>query len=218
MASRARLPQLAYVVDPRFPGGTSASVAAEWRVAAALGRFTVHARWAGMFGTARQVAPVLREVLDELCLPLVWDAPGIAADVAILHNPAFLKFLPDFEGWIVARHLVVVAHENFLRPGGIKGFDVGACLDRIDRASLALRKSSTPISPHNRATVTAGSTAGKGRRDVLSEDWFNICEMSCQTPAARPRDRRGRHSRPGFEKFPLLPISIVSFRPMPRPA
>ena len=52
---------------------------------------------------------------------------------------------------IVARKLVVVAHENFLRPGGEESFDVGKCLGQIDRAALALNKAIAPISPWNRA-------------------------------------------------------------------
>ncbi|MGC9420466.1 MAG: glycosyltransferase [Rhodovulum sp.] len=199
-------PRLAYVIDPRFAGGTSAAVAAELRVAAGMGRVTVHARCSAMFGADRQVAPALREVLDELALPLVWDAPEIAADLVILHNPAFLKFQPDFGGRLLARHLVVVAHENFLRPGGVEGFDVGACLARIDRASLALRKSIAPVSAHNRTTVETwlANAPAAPRWDVLDSDWFNICDMAPAPPTDRPRDRRGRHSRPGFEKFPPL--------------
>ncbi|TCO70825.1 glycosyltransferase family protein [Rhodovulum euryhalinum] len=201
-----RAPHLAYVIDPRFSGGTSAAVAAELRVAARLARVTVHARSSAMLGPERQVAPPLREVLDDLGLPLEWNAAEISADLVLLHNPVFLKAQPSFGGRIVARHLVVVAHENFLRPGGAEGFDVAACLDRIDRASLALSKSIAPVSAHNRATVTDWLASRPGRPcwKVLEADWFNICEMPRTAPAVLPRDRRGRHSRPSFEKFPPL--------------
>lgn len=208
-------PDIAYVVDPRFPGGTSAAVAAELAVAAGLGRVVVHARRSAMFGEGRHVAPPLRAALEDLRLPIVWDAPEVAADVVILHNPAFLKRQADFGGRILARHLVLVAHENFLRPGGIEGFDVGACLNRIDRAALALRKSIAPISAHNRATVAGWLAAHPAARHwrVLDEDWFNICDFDRAAPAARPRDRRGRHSRPGFEKFPPLADLDLCFPP-----
>ncbi|SIO57172.1 hypothetical protein SAMN05444722_3693 [Rhodovulum sp. ES.010] len=203
---RAALPRVAYVIDPRFAGGTSAAVAAELRVAARHACVTVHARASAMFGPGRHVAPSLRAALDDLGLPLTWDAGEIAADIVILHNPAFLKHQSHLGARIVARHLIVVAHENFLRPGGAEGFDVGGCLSVIDRASLAVRKSIAPVSGHNRATATDWLAASRplGAWDVLADDWFNICDMPRVAPTAAPRDRRGRHSRPGFEKFPPL--------------
>lgn len=208
-------PRFGYVVEPRFSGGTSAAVAAELRVAVELGPVVVHARTSRMFGDERRIAPVLREVIEDLGLPLVWNAPQISADVVIFHNPSFLKFQPSFDGRIIARKLVVVTHENFLRPGGAEAFDVAGCLDRIDRATLALGKCLAPISVHNRATVTgwlAGHPECAGW-EVLGADWFNICDARIPDPIARPRDRRGRHSRPTREKFPPLADLDLCFPP-----
>lgn len=196
----------AYVVEPRFSGGTSAAVAAELRVTSDLGPVVVHARGSAMFGEQRRIAPVLRQAIDELGLPLIWDAPQINADVVVFHNPSFLKFQRSLGARIVARQLIVVTHENFLRPGGVEAFDVAACLDQVDRATLALRKCLAPISVHNRASVTqwlAHRPAGTDWQ-VLGEDWFNICETAVADPCLRPADRRGRHSRPTREKFPPL--------------
>ena len=39
---------------------------------------------------------------------------------------------------------------------------------------------------------------------ILGEDWFNICDFDVAPPTHQPRDRRGRHSRAGYEKFPTL--------------
>ncbi len=199
----ATRPGIAYVLDPRFPGGTSSAVAAELGVTARLGRIRVHALDTRMFH-GREVAPGLAAVLDAERLEPVWDAPTISADLVILHNPACLKFQDLLGARIVARHLVVVTHENFLRPGGAEAFDVARCLGQIDRASLALRKSLAPVSALNRATIEAwdrrfGLPAGWS---LTPEDWFNICDFPLAAPTASPRDRRGRHSRPGFEKFP----------------
>ena len=117
-----------------------------------------------------------------------------------------MKFHKELTTKIVAKHLIVVAHENFLRPGGVEGFDVGHCLKLIDRASLALSKSIAPISPYNRATVDEWlkSNPEAGHWSVLQDNWFNICEFAILPPTAAPSDRRGRHSRPGPEKFPGL--------------
>ncbi|WP_347312280.1 hypothetical protein [Defluviimonas sp. SAOS-178_SWC] len=195
--------RVAYVLDPRFPGGTSSAVAEELRAIAPLCRPVVHAVSSRMFA-GPDPAPPLAAAFDALGIAPVWDADTISADTVILHNPSFLKFQSEFGRRVLCRHLIVVSHENFLRPGGEEAFDTAGCLAQIDRATLALRKSLAPISAHNRATVTAwrdrfGLPSGW---DMLPDDWFNICDLPMTPPTGTPCDRRGRHSRPGFEKFP----------------
>ncbi|HQU68021.1 MAG TPA: hypothetical protein PLI43_07455 [Albidovulum sp.] len=199
--------RIAYVLDPRFPGGTSSAVAAELKVAARFGRITVHAVEGSMF-RGRTVAPALETAFDDLGIEPVWDAPVISADLVILHNPAFLKFERQFGARIFCRDLIAVTHENFERPGGVEGFDAAKCLALIDRATLALRKHVAPVSAANRRTL-AGWFARQGAPagwQVLPDDWFNICAFETLPPTATPADRRGRHSRAGFEKFPSLEI------------
>lgn len=200
-------PTIAYVMDPRMPGGTSSAVASELLaiagLGAGLGRIKVHAIRSMMF-TGDTVAPQLALALERLGLALIWDAATICADIVVLHNPVFLKFQTDLGCRILARHLIVVTHENFLRPGNVEAFDVRKCLTQIDRASLALTKSIAPVSPHNRATVL-GWMASQGAAQswaMLDQDWFNICDFPHVPATAVPADRRGRHSRPGHEKFP----------------
>jgi len=198
-------PRIAYLIDPGFPGGTSSAVAAELRALKPVAQIEVHALTSRMF-KEKSIAPQIRSVLAELGLDLIWDAPTVSGDVVLLHNPSFLKFHKELTTKIIAKQLIVVTHENFLRPGGIAGFDVGQCLGLIDRASLALRKSIAPISPYNRQTVNHWLNANPeaAHWSVLQDDWFNICEFAILPPTATPSDRRGRHSRPGPEKFPGL--------------
>lgn len=198
-------PSIAYLIDPRFPGGTSSAVASELKVACQFGRVTVHAVSSKMFGN-RNVALQITAALRSLGLDMVWDAPTVSSDIVILHNPSFLKFQDHLDTRIVTRHLIVVAHENFFRPGQQQAFDVSRCLNAIDVASLATQKSIAPISPYNRGTVTDWFAANGpvGTWSVLDEDWFNICDFPFVAPTSTPRDRRGRHSRPGMEKFPGL--------------
>jgi len=204
--------RLGYLVDPRFRGGTSAAVAQELRVTAGCARLSLGALETAMF-RGREVAPVLRDATAGLGLDMVWNPADFGADAVVLHNPSCLKFQRSLGTRIVARHLIVVAHENFLRPGGGESHDVRACLEVIDRASLALGKSIAPISPANRATVRDWIAAHgplPGWR-VLDLDWFNICDFDTRPPTAAPRDRRGRHSRPGHEKFPSLAVMQATF-------
>jgi hypothetical protein len=180
-------------------------VARELRAVAPHARVDVHAISSAMF-PGRPVAPVIAAALADLGLVLHENARRIAADSVIIHNPSFLKFDTQFPARIVAGDLIAVTHENFLRPGGRETHDVAHCLDLIDRAALALTKSIAPISPHNREGVEAWRAAHPGHAhwDVLAHDWFNICDFPLAPPTPAPRDRRGRHSRPGFEKFPAL--------------
>ncbi|WP_170610805.1 glycosyltransferase [Ruegeria arenilitoris] len=198
--------KIAYVIEPRFSGGTSAAVAAELPIAAEFADVVVHARTSKMFGDHKHIAPILRKVIDDLNMPVIWDAPRIAADFVILHNPSFLKFQTSLDAEIFARELILVTHENFLRPGGEEGFDVSNCLDQIDQSTLALRKTLAPISQYNRETVTNWLSDFRDTHHwrVLETDWFNIFAADLNEPCDQPEDRRGRHSRPGFEKFPPL--------------
>ena len=199
-------PKIAYVIEPRFSGGTSAAVAAELQVAVDFGQLEVHAITSRMFGESQHISPVLRRVLDALRIPLIWDAPQIRADFVILHNPSFLKHQDRLDTKIITRDLIVVTHENFLRPGGGEGFDVAACLNQIEASTLSLSKTLAPISPYNRDTVSGWFAGSRVRQlwKVLDTDWFNICQTEVSAPRTEPGDRRGRHSRPGFEKFPAL--------------
>ncbi|SPH23321.1 hypothetical protein DEA8626_02385 [Defluviimonas aquaemixtae] len=194
---------LAYLIEPRFPGGTSSALAAELAVTAGTGRVSIHPAETSMFD-GRSIAPQLVRTLNVLGLECTECARTIGADIVVIHNPAFLKFEKLLSTHIVARHVIAVTHENFLRPGGEEGFDVAHCLSLIDRSTLSLRKSVAPISPNNRATVEewAARHGLPSGWDILPEDWINICDFDMAPPTDRPRDRRGRHSRPGPEKFP----------------
>lgn len=198
-----RRPRLAYVIEPRYPGGTSSALISELRVASLVAQVSVHAARQSVFGDRPPHAGLMR-ALTELGLDLIWDSPRIEADLVVIQNPAFLKSHDRLGHRIVAGHVITVAHENFLRPGGAESFDIAHCLDLIDRASLALCKTVAPISPISRQTVEKWFAAqpGFGVWKVLPEDWFNICDFDLLSPNSRPRDRRGRLSRPGFEKFP----------------
>jgi hypothetical protein len=189
-------------------------LAAELRAVAGVAAIEVHGITSAMF-PGRPVAPVLADALEELGLPLRMDAARIAADRVILHNPSFLRFDRTFASRIVAEEVVLVTHENFLRPGGQETHDVARCLELIDRASLALRKSIAPISPHNRETVIGWLAAHPAQSHwrLRAADWINICDFPLVPPTSAPRDRRGRHSRPGFEKFPDIRTLDLCFPP-----
>ncbi len=205
-------PSIAYLIDPRFPGGTSSAVAAELDAVAPYARFEVHAYTSQMF-KGHTVSKPLAEALDRNRLKLIWDAHQIAADTVIVHNPSFLKFETEPRLRVISRHLVTVCHENFTRPGGAQSFDVAGCLAQLETGCLATKRSLAPVSPWNRATIEGWLSDHREHRgwSVLPSDWHNIFAQGYVDPTDAPGDRRGRHSRPGFEKFPTLDVMDICF-------
>lgn len=205
-------PSVAYVIDPRFPGGTSSAIAAELEVVSRLARVQVHALETKMFST-RYIVPQLRDVFGRLNLPIEWNSREIAADIVIFHNLSCLKFQNSINTRIIAQHLIVVTHENLLRPGGAPAFDVEKCLSQITCSSIALQRSLAPISAWNRKTAQTWCRKNSLPKQwsLLENDWFNICAFENKEPASSPKDRRGRHSRAGLEKFPSRDVMDLSF-------
>jgi len=156
----------------------------------------------------------LQNVTADHGLEFSWNDPVITGDVVVLHNPSFLKFDEKMKSRIVCDTLIVVSHENFLAPDGSETFDIAHCLDLIEDASLAKTRLLAPVSEYNRKGLTSW-LAQEEREDwvVASRNWHNICEFDVEPPRKAPRDRRGRHSRAGFEKFPNAEAMELMFPP-----
>ncbi len=206
---RRRRPELAILVDPRFPGGTAGAVAAEIAALAPHVALEVHALRTRMFNS-RGVNPVLEATLEAHGLALIEDAPVIRAETIAFHNPSCLKRDRNLAPRLACARAFVVCHENFLRPGGSEGFDVAHCLGLVETALACGTPVLAPISPWNREGVLAWQAASRPFDApgtdwaVAPLDWFNVIAHPLREPNPDPRDRRGRHSRPGLEKFPAL--------------
>lgn len=197
--------KVAYLLEPRLPGGTSSAVAQELRLTSRVSNVTVFGLTSKMF-SGESLSQNLNSTLQELGIEINWNPKTIVAEVVIIHNPAFLKFERKLPIKILANRVIVVTHENFQRPGGELSYDVRGTLSLIENATFTRDRILAPISPQNRKTVTSGiGNAGLAEAwKVLSEDWFNVCEFTMTEPTHKPKDRRGRLSRPGNEKFPGL--------------
>lgn len=204
---RRRRAEVAILVDPRFPGGTAGAVAAEIAALASHATIEVHALRTRMF-RERGTNAKLAAAIEAHGLSLIEDAPVIRAETIVLHNPSCLKRDDVLRPRLSCARAFVVCHENFLRPSGSEGFDVGHCLRLIDAAIACGAPILAPISPWNREGVLAwqarNPTAPGAGWPVSPVDWFNVIDLPARAPNKAPRDRRGRHSRPGFEKFPPL--------------
>jgi hypothetical protein len=212
-SARRRLShRLALVLDPRFPGGTSVAAAAEIRALADVVDLRVVAVETAMFG-GRTVHPSLEAALADHGLELVWQPPVVHADTIVVHNPSCLRFDDALTVRMSCARGVVVTHENFLRPNGSQAFDVESCLELLEAALVCGERVLAPVSPHNRRTVAEWLARERRGWALAPHDWFNIVDSELRPPTPRPRDRRGRHSRPGFEKFPALEVMRAHFPP-----
>lgn len=202
--------RLALVVDPRFSGGTSAAVAAEIRALAGEVDLCVAAVETSMF-KGQRVHPAIEAALEDKGAPLVWNPPVLRADTIVFHNPSCLRFDARLPMRMSCAQAFVITHENFLRPNGSEGFDVASCLDLIEHALVCGARRLAPVSGHNRRTVEAWLSRETRDWRLAEADWFNIIDLELATPNPQPRDRRGRHSRPGLEKFPPLETMQAHF-------
>jgi hypothetical protein len=201
------------LIEPRFPGGTGGAVAADIR---ALGRSVELAVFD--LGTRmmreRPVNPAVLAALESQGLALLPAPAVVRADTIVLHNPACLKLDDRLAPRLSAARLIVVTHENFLRPGGAEAFDVARSLALVAGRACVGARLLAPVSAPNRATVAAWLAARDAAGwQIAEDDWPNILDHPLLPPVAAPRDRRGRHSRPGFEKFPPLDDLRAQFPP-----
>lgn len=202
--------RLAIICDPRFPGGTSTGVAAEIRALAGNFRLSVVAVETAMF-EGRSVHPAIEAALQDHGLELAWNPDLVRADTIVFHNPSCLRHDSGLPMRLSAARAFVVTHENFLLPNGIEGHDVAGCLDRIAAALVCGERRLAPVSPYNRATVTAWLAGGRRDWVLAAEDWPAVVDLPLEPPTRAPRDRRGRHSRPGLEKFPAMAEMLAHF-------
>jgi len=205
-------PNVAYIIDPKIPGGSSAALAQELKAIAPLVRPKVYAVTSNM-SAKYEVSTVLDSALQELGLEMVWDPKTISTEIAILRNPSFLNLEEDLPINIVARHLVVVANECFLSPSGKGAFDVQHCLDVADRASLTLSKSIAPVSPPNRSTIEDWfkKSPQTDPWEIYEHDWFSVCDFTEVRPTKTPKDRRGRYASRDLKYFPTLSDMDLAF-------
>lgn len=203
--------RICILTDPRFSGGTSSAVAQEIRALSRVSGLDLEVR---MMDTAHFKGKTVNSRLDQALRDAgkgvddvhSWDHK-INAHTIILHNPAALKFDEAPPVNFLCDQLLVICHENFLRPDGREGFDVEKVLRLLRSAGYARHKVLAPISDWNRQTVLdwLAMHPDEARHwNVAEKDWFNICDFEIKPPKRPILDRRGRVSRAGFEKFPSL--------------
>jgi hypothetical protein len=203
-------PRIALLIDPRFPGGTASALAREIHALAGFADLSIHAVETQMF-RGSEANPKITAALEAEGLDLRPMPSVLQAETVVFHNPASLKFDTAFPRRIVCENALVVTHENCLRPNGVEGYDVGHCLALLKRALICKRRLLAPVSGYNRRTAERWTAETGSDWAIAPFDWFNICDFELLPPTSVPRDRRGRHSRPGFDKFPSLSRLLRQF-------
>lgn len=206
------IPRVSLIVDPRFSGGTSSAVAQEIRSMADIVELKLYAIETEMF-KGRYVNPTIQSALDDTCTPIIWGESVIRGQIIIFHNNVSLKRNVSLDIRINCDALLVVTHENFLNPYGEQAFDVGGSLRLLSKSSICATKWLAPISDYNRTTVLAwlNDASQVDGWQLAPFNWMNICTYDFVEPNRNPSDRRGRHSRPGYEKFPPLSAMMKHF-------
>ena len=163
----------------------------------------------------RPVNPAIAGALEELGLPLL---PRAARGARRHHRPA-QPDLPEVRQPARAaaqRRPHHCRHPRELpasrRRRGVRRRPLPRPRRRARRRRRAAARPDFGDQPRERrrlARPAPGSAAGASPPD----DWPNICDQPFLAPTPTPRDRRGRHSRAGFEKFPPLAALRAQFPP-----
>jgi glycosyltransferase involved in cell wall biosynthesis len=198
---------VAILSDLRYPGGNSASIAAEVQAQAAAGLSTVlihvpspHLQHARPFQA--QIAACLRQGLAELA----HDGVPVSAERLLIRQPRIFTSEPAAVPAVRAARTTLVLNQS---PGDAEEperyyrfTEVRTRVERLFGADVAW----APISPRVREQVLAVAPGA-----ALAEDWHEIIDVA-QWRSERPAGEVpviGRHGRPDPVKWPRDPEELL---------
>ena len=162
--------RITLITDPRFAGGTSSALAREiFALSPTMDLNLVYLETA-MFKTGRNVNPRLVQATEACGLHPTWNPPLIAAETVVYHNPSGLKFDAALSSRITCRRLVVVAHENFMRPDGSLSYDVAKTLGLLADRTVTEDLVIAPVSAANRLHAIDNTRAVLGSPPIRDRD------------------------------------------------
>lgn len=204
-----------HVSDFRFPGGTSGSNAMEMAVQVRFGLKSAAVelsspglapkkfwRRKGPFQRRRPVHPAIQELLDSGRVDfLPRSVLPVIARVAIFRHPSILNRDNELLPPLAVDHVVLVVNHPPTFLGRREEYDLSDAVERL-RQAYGVEPMVCPISP----LVGQSLLTHCGNAVSLGQNWFNVLDGEFvgderELPTGRPL-RVGRHSRPGFEKWP----------------
>lgn len=194
---------IVFVADPRFPGGTSTSLAAEVKAARSAGLTTaLKPLFSPLLRQARPYHPQLIADLAQSGTPILGPQMRVDCRFAVLHHPMVFDRLPEEPLRIRADHSVVVLHHPPYDGVGVESYDPGDVLQIAD-AVIGTRCWLAPVGPLVRDQLNNFADR------TLDADWTNLIDLQdwpdnsarIEAPSG-PRFQIGRHSRPHPLKWP----------------
>ncbi|WP_428929792.1 glycosyltransferase [Marinibacterium sp. SX1] len=197
------------VADPRFSGGTAASLVSDVRAFSDLGLTVGLLCVRSHFFVGTDDRPNA-QVLALPDLPYVTRIDGpVSAEIAFFHHP--LAFFHGVETGhpVTARRAFVVAHHPAFRGDGSLEYDPVSTNRRIS-ADFGCWPWWAPVS----GTVRAQLRSFSPLITMASEDWHNTFDPADWQPRRPVFDDGsavvGRHGRPDFLKWPATRDGVVA--------
>lgn len=194
-----RKPRIAIISSLNFPGGTATAIAEELAVLSKLGEIFFYSADVKML-RRHPINQTLFHALRRHGATIESASGIISADVVLVHNPALFKFEDKLDFRILAKKVFIIMHENPVNAFRDPTYLYDKVLNMLHSATVTPEFVVAPISGVNRSLIVEAGI----QFPVLERDWFNIWSEGCSEPNRRPQDRRGRHSRPGIEKWSKL--------------
>lgn len=204
------------VGDFRFPGGTSAAIAHEIRALHGAGYSVgMVQKRAPILKQAHPIHPAIQACIRSGQAVLVEGRgrpPEVAARLAVLHNPYVFQETGGADPKIVAERKILVAHQPVLDQTGVPYYSVEA-VQRVVDGIVGEGALWAPISPLSRRNMLEA----KLPYPILEEDWTNVIFVedwaADRSVPVADRPVIGRHSRPGWQKWPATRDELLTVYP-----
>lgn len=206
-------PEILFVADARFPGGTSTALANEieaaHRAGFACGLLHVHGP---VLRKPRAFHPALRAAVDQGKVRLLDPARPIRCRVALVHHPMLFPKPLARPVAVSAEQTLLIAHHPPRDGHGHPQYDIELQLRSL-AASLGLAAVVAPVGPNVRAGLLASGAP------LTATDWHNVIDAQAWRRDFRPFGRPlviGRHARPDPLKWPDRREEILAAYPVDR--
>lgn len=192
-------PRIAIISSLNFPGGTATAMAEEISLLTGIGEVAFYNADVKML-RKNPINHTLFQALRSNGVSIRKASGIVSADIVLVHNPSLFKFEDEINFRILAKKVFVIMHENPINAFSSANFRYDKVLNMLHKATISPDFIVAPISGVSRNLIVESGIEFK----LAEQDWFNIWSEKSTDPCKAPQDRRGRHSRPGIEKWPSL--------------
>ena len=194
---------IAFLADPRFPGGSSTALASEISAATKAGFSTgLIPIQGGVLKRSWPFHPDIDIFLRDGVCKLLEPRVSIEASVAVAHHPKVFETLPFEPINLVAEKLFLVLHHPLLDGFGRRQYRLSQVAHNLQTIA-GLRPVLAPVGPNIRSQLTYSAIDDC---EVSAEDWCNLLDATLwpirdmNPPSGLIKI--GRHSRPDPLKWP----------------